>query len=77
MINIGLSCFYLSVITALLNIIDAIIKLFDTITQEIRSKQVIPNNNIFQKHPILKEFTKQIICNIGDDIPNKYTKDMK
>jgi len=35
MINIGLSCFYLSITTALLNIIDAFIKLLDTIFQEI------------------------------------------
>lgn len=53
MINIGLSCFYLSVTTALLNIIDAFIKLFDTIFQEINEKKVAPAElEMFKQNPV-------------------------
>jgi hypothetical protein len=41
MVNIGLSCFYLSITTALLNIIDALIKLMDTFFQEVNSKKKV------------------------------------
>jgi hypothetical protein len=78
MINIGMSCFYLSIITALLNIIDAGIKLFDTIMQEVKTKRVIPGSeDLFKQNPVLKEFSKQFICKLGDDLKPRDPKEVK
>lgn len=55
-INIGMACFYLSITTAILGLIDAFIKLVDTIFQEVKTKKVHSEKNAFEKKPILKEF---------------------
>jgi hypothetical protein len=39
-VNIGLACFYLSIATTILGVVDAVIKLFDTALQEVDKKKV-------------------------------------
>lgn len=39
-VNIGMVCFYIAIATAILGIIDAVIKIIDTIQQEVDSKKI-------------------------------------
>lgn len=39
MINIGLTCLYLTITTTLMGILDVLIKIFDTLLQEIKSRR--------------------------------------
>lgn len=60
-----MACFYLSITTAVLGLLDAFIKLADTIFQEIKTKKVHAENNSFETKPIFKEFRKEIKCKLG------------
>ena len=55
-VNIGMSCFYIAIATAILGIIDAVIKIVDTIQQEVDGKKVKPAKptNDHNSKPILK-----------------------
>lgn len=60
-INIGMTCFYLSITTAILGLIDAFIKLLDTIFQEVSNKKKVnPEPDKYPKQPLLPEFRKNI-----------------
>lgn len=51
-----MTCFYIAITTAVLGIIDAVIKICDTLQQKVESKKVRGEKNV--KNPILKEFSK-------------------
>lgn len=77
-INIGMACFYLSITTAILGLVDAFIKLVDTIFQEIKTKKVHSEKDSFEKKPVLKEFRAEIKCKLGDELkPKLEPKDPK
>ena len=66
-----MACFYLCIATAILGIIDVIIKLFDTIFQELKPKKVNSelNKTAFPKKNVHKEFSKEIKCGLGKELP--------
>jgi hypothetical protein len=82
-INLGMACFYLSITTAILGIVDAFIKLLDTIFQEISTKHVESKTESFPQRPLLPQFRSNVQCKLGqelaqpnhDSIPDKFQID--
>lgn len=54
MINIGMSCLYLAVVTTIMGVIDVIVKIVDTCMQELSSKSVRKEVELLQKVKINK-----------------------
>lgn len=68
MINIGMTCFYLAVVTTLMGILDVVVKIIDTCRQELRSKHEEEEIQALKKVKILREFKGEIRCNIGEEL---------
>ncbi len=71
MINIGMACLYLTVVSTLMGIFDVFVKIGDTCLQQLRSKHEEEEKKAIEKLKILKEFKNQIKCNIGEELQER------